>query len=84
MILYINDLMYNAFVQQYHTTLFTCQATIILIFFHRKRSLDYTFVLLQLLIKYVYTNLYAANHAKNMTIDHVQCVVLTLTLTFDI
>ena len=25
-------------------------------FFHRKRSLDYTFVLLQLLIKYVYTN----------------------------
>ena len=29
------------FVQQYHTTLFTCQATIIIIIFHRKRSLDY-------------------------------------------
>ena len=29
---YINDLMYNALVQQYHTTLFTCQATIIFIF----------------------------------------------------
>ena len=28
--------MYNAFVQPYHTTLFTCQATIIFIF-HRKR-----------------------------------------------
>ena len=52
---YINDLMYNAFVQQYHTTLFTCQATIVFIFFHRKRSLDYNFVLLQLVIKYVYT-----------------------------
>ena len=46
--------MYNSFVQQYHTTLFTCQGTFF--FFHRKRSLDYTFVLLQLLIKYVYTN----------------------------
>ena len=29
------------FVQQYLTTLFTCQATIIFTFYHRKRSFDY-------------------------------------------
>ena len=58
--------MYNAFVRQYHTTLFTFQATItiILIFFHRRRSLNYTFVLLQLLIKYVYTK-----NDRNLLLD---------------
>ena len=44
--------MYDAFVQQYHTTLFTCQVTIIFIFFSaRKASITL------LLIQYIYTRL---------------------------
>ena len=38
------------------------------LFFHRKRSLDYTFVLLQLLIKYVYTN--PSGHDHDALLKH--------------